>query len=41
MTRRWLAFVSAHHADARPTRGLLKQAFSWLRGGEDTRENET
>ena len=33
LTRRWLAFVSAHHADARPTRGLLKQAFQWLRGG--------
>ena len=35
LTRRWLAFVSAYHADARPTRGLLKQAFSWLRGGDD------
>ena len=33
LTRRWLAFVSAHHTDARPTRGLLKQAFQWLRGG--------
>ena len=33
LTRRWLAFVSAHHADARPTRGLLKQAFQWLCGG--------
>ena len=29
--RRWLAFLSAHHADARPTRGLLKQAFQYLR----------
>ena len=35
LTRRWLAFVSAHHEDARPTRGLLKQAFQWLRGGDD------
>jgi tRNA A64-2'-O-ribosylphosphate transferase len=33
--RRWLAFLSAHHPDARPTRGLLKQAFCFLRGGND------
>jgi tRNA A64-2'-O-ribosylphosphate transferase len=33
--RRWLAFLSAHHPDARPTRGLLKQAFRFLRGGND------
>ena len=40
LTRRWLAFVSAHHADARPTRGLLKQAFAWLRGGSDARDDD-
>jgi tRNA A64-2'-O-ribosylphosphate transferase len=33
--RRWLAFVSAHHPDARPTRGLLKQVYCFLRGGDD------
>lgn len=31
--RRVLALVSAHHPQARPTRGLLKQAFAFLRGG--------
>jgi len=38
LTRRWLAFVSAHHVDARPTRGLLKQAYAWLRGGDEQRD---
>ncbi len=38
--RRWLALVSAHHAEARPTRGLLKQAFAFLRGGADAPDGD-
>jgi len=29
--RRWLALVSSHHPEARPTRGLLKQAYQFQR----------
>jgi tRNA A64-2'-O-ribosylphosphate transferase len=31
LVRRWLAFVCSYHPDARPTRGLLKQAYQYLR----------
>ena len=34
--RRWLAFVSAHHPQARPTRGLLKQCFQFARGQSES-----
>lgn len=33
--RRWLALLSAHHPDARPTRALIKQVYAFLRDPAD------
>jgi tRNA A64-2'-O-ribosylphosphate transferase len=36
--RRWLALLSAHHPDARPTRALIKQVYAFLRDPAEREE---